>query len=119
MDYEGLFDKISVYAKKAGVVTAKPVLTLYYVLKAPGTPRRDKVIIGAALAYLVLPVNLISAARFKLLGWADEAAAIALTGCLSGFVRIRTILRTFSADADKRQCSKAFPNPRLRIRFRL
>lgn len=79
MDYDGLFDKISVYAKKAGVVTAKPVLTLYYVLKAPGTPRRDKVIIGAALAYLVLPVNLISAARFKLLGWADEAAAIALT----------------------------------------
>ena len=79
IDYESLFSKIGSYAKKAGAVAARPVLTLYYVLRSPDTPRGDKVIIYAALAYLLLPINFISAKRFRLIGWVDEAAAIAIT----------------------------------------
>ena len=79
IDLGALTDKIAEYAKKAGKVAAKPVLTLFYLLKDPNTPKKDKVIIYAALAYLLLPINFLSAKRFKLLGWADEATAIALT----------------------------------------
>ena len=71
-----LWDGIKTYAKKAGRVAAKPVLQLYYVMTADSTPRSTKLLIGSALAYLVLPVNLISAKRHPILGRADEAAAI-------------------------------------------
>ena len=51
---------------------------MYYVLKSDNTPTSAKAIIYGALAYLVLPVNLISQKRHPILGWADEEAAIAL-----------------------------------------
>ena len=73
-----LWDKVCDYAKKAGRVAARPVLLLYYVMTDPNTQRYDKVAIGAALAYLVLPVNLVSMKRHPLFGWIDEAASIAV-----------------------------------------
>lgn len=74
-----LLERLKGYAQKAGYATAKYLLTMFYVLKAPNTPRKDKIIIYSALAYLVLPIDLLSARRMRLLGWADEAAAIYLT----------------------------------------
>ena len=73
-----LWDKVCDYGKKAGRVAARPVLLLYYVMTDPNTQRSDKVAIGAALAYLVLPVNLVSMKRHPLFGWVDEAASIAV-----------------------------------------
>ena len=61
IDYELLWEKITDYAKATGRTTARPVLLLYYVLRSPETPSSDKMLIVAALSYLVLPIDLISA----------------------------------------------------------
>ena len=73
-----LWDKVCDYAKKVGRVAARPAVLLYYVMTDPNTPRSDKLTIGAALAYLVLPIDLISSKRHRILGWADEVASIAV-----------------------------------------
>lgn len=51
---------------------------MYYVLKSDSTPKSAKAIIYGSLAYLILPINLISAKRHPILGWADEVAVIAI-----------------------------------------
>lgn len=73
-----LWDNIKTYAKKVGRVGARPVLLLYYVMKDEATPRAVKLTVGSALAYLVLPIDLISGKKHPILGRADEAAAILL-----------------------------------------
>ena len=73
-----LWDTIKEYAKKVGRVGAKPVLLLYYVMTDEATPRSVKLSVGAALAYLVLPIDLISGKRHPILGRVDEASAIVL-----------------------------------------
>ena len=77
IDYELLWEKITDYAKAAGRTTARPVLLLYYVLKSPETPSSDKMLIVAALSYLVLPIDFISAKRLPIIGWIDEAVSLA------------------------------------------
>ncbi|WP_301086700.1 YkvA family protein [Phocaeicola sartorii] len=76
MDYELLWERITDYAKAAGRTTARPVLLLYYVLRSPETPSSDKMLIVAALSYLVLPVDLVSAKRLPVIGWIDEAVSL-------------------------------------------
>lgn len=71
-----LWENIQTYAKKVGRVAAKPALQLYYVMTAEGTSKGTKILIGAALAYTVLPINLISKEDHPILGRADEAAAL-------------------------------------------
>ncbi|MBQ9472833.1 MAG: DUF1232 domain-containing protein [Bacteroidales bacterium] len=78
MDTDRLLENLKHYACRVGRVAARPVVLLYLVLRDPATPRRDKYIIYAALAYVVLPINLISSRRHPLTGWIDEAGAIAL-----------------------------------------
>lgn len=73
-----LWDNIKTYAKKVGRAGARPVLLLYYVMKDETTPRSVKLTVGSALAYLVLPINLISMKKHPLVGWMDEAASIAV-----------------------------------------
>ena len=73
-----LWKKIKYNAKRLGRFTTKQVLLMYYVLKGDSTPTSAKVIIYGSLAYLILPVNLISVKRHRILGLADEAAAIAI-----------------------------------------
>ena len=72
-----LFEKIGDFARKAGRVTTRPLLLLYFVLKSKDTPASDKLIIVSTLAYVVLPVDLISAKRFPIIGWIDEVASVA------------------------------------------
>ena len=67
IDYELLWEKITDYAKATGRTTARPVLLLYYVLRSPETPYSDKMLIVAALSYLVLPIDLISAKRLPII----------------------------------------------------
>lgn len=75
-NYEFLWEKIIDYAKSVGRTAARPVLLLYYVLKSPDTPSSDKMLIVAALSYLVLPIDLISAKHLPIIGWIDEAASL-------------------------------------------
>ena len=73
-----LWNVISKYAKKAGKACARPVLLLFYVLKSPQTPHSDKMLIISTLSYLILPINLISAKRYPVIGWIDEIASLTL-----------------------------------------
>lgn len=73
-----IWDKIKENAKRLGRGTTRLVLLMYYVLKSESTPRADKILVYSALAYLVLPINLISIKRHPLLGGLDEIASIAL-----------------------------------------
>lgn len=75
---EQLWQCIQKYAKTAGVEGTRIVLELYYVLKSPDTPGLDKTIILAALAYQLLPEDLISTEKFGILGLVDNAAALIL-----------------------------------------
>ena len=77
IDYELLWEKITDYAKATGRTTARPVLLLYYVLRSPETPSSDKMLIVAALSYLVLPIDLISAKRLPIIGWMDRSNTVA------------------------------------------
>ncbi|MDD5960914.1 MAG: DUF1232 domain-containing protein [Bacteroidales bacterium] len=75
---EQLWQYIQKYAKTAGIEGTRTVLELYYVLKSPDTPGLDKTIIVAALAYQLLPEDLISTENFGILGFIDNGAALAL-----------------------------------------
>ena len=73
-----LWEKIKSNAIRFGRGTTRQVLLMYYVLKSEETPRGDKLIVYSALAYLILPINLISMRRHPIIGWFDEAASIAM-----------------------------------------
>lgn len=73
-----LWDNIKTYAKKVGRVGARPVLLLYYVMTDEATSRSVKLTVGSALAYLVLPIDLVSGKKHPILGKLDEASAIVL-----------------------------------------
>ena len=73
-----LWEKIKTNAIRFGRGTTRQVLLMYYVLKSEETPWGDKLIVYSALAYLILPINLISMRRHSIIGWFDEAASIAV-----------------------------------------
>ena len=52
------------------------MLQLYYVMVDKNTTSTDKILIGAALAYQVLPKDLLPKSKFGLLGYFDNAAAL-------------------------------------------
>ena len=72
LDFDQLLEKIKDWGKTLGRTSMRPVLSLYYVLKSPDTPLSDKLLVVSALSYLILPVDLISARRFPVLGWIDS-----------------------------------------------
>ena len=76
MELSLLWNSFKGFAQRVGRRTARTPLLLYYVLKSDTTSKRDKAIIYAALAYLILPVDVIRSNRFGLLGWIDEFLAI-------------------------------------------
>jgi uncharacterized membrane protein YkvA (DUF1232 family) len=55
------------------------ILTLYYCMVDPATPRKSKLIIAGALAYTVLPADLVPD-LLPMVGWSDDAAMIAWAG---------------------------------------
>lgn len=79
INYEKLWEKIKEYSKKAGRAATRPILVLYYVMKSPQTPKADKLIIFSSLAYLILPIDILSAKRLPIIGWLDEVVALSLT----------------------------------------
>lgn len=78
LDFDQLLEKIKDLGKTLGRTSMRPVLSLYYVLKSPDTPLSDKLLVVSALSYLILPVDLISARRFPVLGWIDEITAVTI-----------------------------------------
>lgn len=71
-----LMDKLRPWALKAGRVTACPLLQFYYVLDDDNTSTLDRVLIYAAIVYIILPVDLIPSAVYKFLGILDDGVAM-------------------------------------------
>jgi len=79
INYDALMDKISKYARKAGRVTTRPLLLLFYVMKSKDTPWKDKMLIASTLSYIILPIDILDAKRLPIIGWFDEIASISVT----------------------------------------
>lgn len=77
MDDKTMLANLKAYAMKGGRAVARQLVALYYVMMAPSTSKKDKVLVTAALTYVVMPFSLISRAKHPILGLMDEAAAIA------------------------------------------
>ena len=73
-----LWEKIHEYAKKAGRASTRPLLLMYYVLKSKDTPSKDKMAVFSSIAYLVLPIDLLSAKRLPIIGLLDEVTSLAV-----------------------------------------
>lgn len=78
IDYASLWDGMKNYAIKVGRVAARPVLLLYYVMRSEETPMKDKLTIFGALAYIILPIDLLNAKRLPIIGWIDEVVSLAV-----------------------------------------
>lgn len=78
INYPLLKQRIEEYATKVGRASARPVITLYYVLRSSETPKKDKLVIWGALAYLVFPqLNILDSKRLPFpFGILDEITAI-------------------------------------------
>ena len=71
-----IWDRIKEYAVTGGMEATRVMLELYYVVRSPATPTMDKALIIAALAYQLLPGDLLSMKRFGILGLFDNAVTI-------------------------------------------
>ena len=78
IEYASIWDGMKSYTIKVGRVAARPVLLLYYVMRSEDTPMKDKLTIFGALAYVILPVDLLNAKRLPIIGWIDEVVSLAV-----------------------------------------
>lgn len=76
INYDILWNEIGTWARKAGRVSARPILLLYYVMTSKDTPRSEKLLLASAIAYVVLPLDLLSAKRLPIIGWIDEIVSL-------------------------------------------
>lgn len=79
IDYTTLWNRIREYALKAGRVTTRPVLLLFYVMKSKDTPWKDKMLIFSTLSYIVLPIDILDAKRLPIIGRFDEIVSLSVT----------------------------------------
>lgn len=79
INYDVLWDRIGDFARKAGRVTTRPVLILFYVMKSKDTPWKDKMLILSTLSYIVFPIDILDARRLPIIGWLDEIASLSVT----------------------------------------
>lgn len=61
-----------------GRAATRPILLLWYIMRSPATPRKDKLAIFASLAYLMLPIDVLDAKRLPIIGWLDEIVSVAV-----------------------------------------
>ena len=71
-----LWEKLRPWALKAGRVAARPLLQFYYVMEDEKTSTLDRVLIYAAIVYMILPLDLVPRAVYKLLGVLDDGVAM-------------------------------------------
>lgn len=78
INYAVLWDRISEWSRKAGRVSTRPVLLLFYVMKSKQTPWKDKMLVLSAISYLVFSIDILDAKRLPIIGWFDEIASISV-----------------------------------------
>lgn len=79
INYAALWECLRDYARKAGRVTTRPILLLFYVMKSMNTPWKDKMLIASTLSYIILPIDILNAKRLPIIGWFDEIASLSVT----------------------------------------
>lgn len=72
-----LWEKLKTYVFRAGRVATKPILTFFYVMHDAETTTLEKALIYGAIAYIVIPSDLLPRRVLGLLGILDDAAVIA------------------------------------------
>ena len=72
-----IWDKFKTYALRAGRVATKPILTFYHVMRDSETTTLEKALIYGAIAYIVIPADLLPRRALSILGILDDAAVIA------------------------------------------
>lgn len=78
LNQSALWESICRWSRKAGRSATRPVLMMWYIMRSKETSRADKMAICASLAYLVLPIDFLSARRLPIIGWFDEIASMAV-----------------------------------------
>ena len=71
-----LWEKLRPWALKTGRVAARPLLQFYYVMEDENTSTLDRVLIYAAIVYMILPLDLVPRTVYKLLGVLDDGVAM-------------------------------------------
>lgn len=71
-----LIDKLRPWALKAGRTASRPLLQFYYVMDDESLSTVDRALIYAAIAYTVIPLDLLPRSVFKLLGVLDDGVAV-------------------------------------------
>lgn len=72
------FDYIRKQAATGSKETTRMMLELYYVMMSENTSKFNKLVIGAALAYQLLPNDFLPKEDYGLLGFLDNATALYL-----------------------------------------
>lgn len=75
---ETLLDFIKQQSLKGSKNTARMMLELYYVLVSADTSKYNKLMIGTALAYQLLPNDLLPKEKYGVVGYLDNATALYL-----------------------------------------
>ena len=74
--YGDMMDKLRPWALRVGRVAARPILQFYYVMTDDKTSTLDRVLIYGAIAYTILPMDLVPRAVYKFLGVLDDGVAV-------------------------------------------
>ena len=74
--YSDMMDKLRPWALRVGRVAARPILQFYYVMTDDKTSTLDRVLIYGAIAYTILPMDLVPRAVYKFLGVLDDGVAV-------------------------------------------
>ena len=75
-EINALINKLYPWALKAGRRSARPILQFYYVMADEKTSTLDRALIYDAIAYTILPMDLIPSVVYKLLGIVDDGVAV-------------------------------------------
>lgn len=78
MTLDTLWRGICKWSIKAGREATRQVLLLWFVMKSPDTPRKDRMALFASIAYLVFPVDIVDSKRFPIIGWFDEIMSLVI-----------------------------------------
>lgn len=71
-----LLDKLRPWALKAGRAATRPLLQFYYVMDDEQTSTLERVLIYAAIIYILVPLDLLPSVIHKFLGILDDGVAM-------------------------------------------
>ena len=71
-----LMDKLRPWALKAGRTATRPMLQFYYVMEDEKTSTLDRVLVYAAIVYVIMSIDFVPSPVYKFLGVLDDGVAM-------------------------------------------